>query len=120
MPPEPAPPHRPPEPGVPPGPSIPPDPGPDTFPPFDPDGAPGPDLPSPGRPAPGEPFPPGGPVPPDSRRAQERAADSTHAHAAAGCVQTPRSDPEGQTLRVRPDGLGAASEREGCWGSAET
>ncbi|GAB2745358.1 hypothetical protein [Sinomonas soli] len=68
MPPEPAPPHRPPEPGVPPGPSIPPDPGPDTFPPFDPDGAPEPGLPSPGRPAPGEPFPPGGPVPPDSRQ----------------------------------------------------
>ena len=54
---------------VPPGPSIPPDPGPDTFPPFDPDGAPEPGLPSPGRPAPGEPFPPGGPVPPDSRQA---------------------------------------------------
>lgn len=66
VPPEPQPPHHPPEPGVPPGPSIPPDPGPDTFPPFDPDGAPEPGLPSPGRPGPGEPFPPGGPVPPDS------------------------------------------------------
>jgi hypothetical protein len=68
VPPEPQPPHRPPEPGVPPGPSIPPDPGPDTFPPFDPDGEPMPEpgRPSPGRPAPGEPFPPGGPVPPDS------------------------------------------------------